>query len=82
MADAGTVSGGRFWGGRVYEKLYRGRVEPVSVHRSLRVADPVRRLPRLKEDKVPEGLRGTGITLVICGIIALGFVGFSGMIKC
>ena len=36
---------------------------------------------RLKEDKVPEGLRGTGITLVICGIIALGFVGFSGMIK-
>lgn len=36
---------------------------------------------RLKEDKVPENLRGTGITLIICGIIALGFVGFSGMIK-
>jgi len=36
---------------------------------------------RVKEDKVPQGLRGTGITLVICGIIALAFVGFSGMIK-
>ena len=36
---------------------------------------------RVKEDKVPEGLRGTGITLVISGIIALAFVGFSGMIK-
>jgi Na+-transporting NADH:ubiquinone oxidoreductase subunit E len=36
---------------------------------------------RVKEDKVPEGLRGTGITLVICGIVALAFVGFSGMIK-
>lgn len=52
MADAATVSGGRFWGGSVYEPLYRGRVEPVSVHRSLGVADPVRRLPRLKEDEV------------------------------
>ncbi len=36
---------------------------------------------RLKEDKIPEDLRGTGITLVISGIIALAFVGFSGMIK-
>ena len=36
---------------------------------------------RLKEDKIPPGLRGAGITLVISGIIALAFVGFSGMIK-
>ncbi len=36
---------------------------------------------RIKEDKVPEGLRGAGITLVVTGIIALAFVGFSGMVK-
>ena len=36
---------------------------------------------RIKEDKVPQGLRGAGLTLVITGIIALAFVGFSGMIK-
>jgi len=36
---------------------------------------------RIKEDKVPEGLRGAGITLLVTGIIALAFVGFSGMIK-
>ncbi len=36
---------------------------------------------RVREDKIPAGLRGTGITLVICGIIALAFVGFSGMVR-
>jgi len=36
---------------------------------------------KLKEDKIPPGLRGAGITLIISGIIALAFVGFSGMIK-
>lgn len=36
---------------------------------------------RIREDKVPEGLRGPGITLLVTGIIALAFVGFSGMIK-
>ena len=36
---------------------------------------------RLRLNKVPEGLHGAGITLVITGIIALAFVGFSGMIK-
>jgi Na+-transporting NADH:ubiquinone oxidoreductase subunit E len=36
---------------------------------------------RLKEDKVPQGLRGAGITLIITGIIAMAFVGFSGMVK-
>lgn len=33
------------------------------------------------EDKVPSGLAGPGITLIIIGIMALAFVGFSGMIK-
>jgi Na+-transporting NADH:ubiquinone oxidoreductase subunit E len=36
---------------------------------------------RLKTDKIPAGLQGAGITLIIAGIIALGFVGFSGMVK-
>jgi Na+-transporting NADH:ubiquinone oxidoreductase subunit E len=36
---------------------------------------------KLKDDKIPEGLRGAGITLIITGIIALAFIGFSGMIK-
>lgn len=36
---------------------------------------------KLREDKIPEGLRGAGITLIITGILALAFVGFSGMIK-
>jgi len=36
---------------------------------------------RLKTDKIPAGLQGAGITLIITGIIALAFVGFSGMIK-
>ena len=36
---------------------------------------------RIKEDKIPEGLRGAGITLIISGIIALAFVGFSGMVQ-
>ena len=36
---------------------------------------------KVKEDKVPPGLRGSGITLIITGIIALAFIGFSGMIK-
>lgn len=36
---------------------------------------------QVKEDKIPAGLRGSGITLIITGIIALAFVAFSGMIK-
>lgn len=36
---------------------------------------------KIKEDKVPEGLRGAGITLIVTGIIALAFVGFSGVVK-
>jgi Na+-transporting NADH:ubiquinone oxidoreductase subunit E len=36
---------------------------------------------RLKTAQVPPGLEGPGITLIIAGIMALGFVGFSGMIQ-
>ena len=36
---------------------------------------------QVKEDKVPIGLRGAGITLIISGIISLAFIAFSGMIK-
>jgi len=36
---------------------------------------------QIKEDKIPAGLRGSGITLIITGIIALAFVAFSGIIK-
>lgn len=31
--------------------------------------------------KVPRGLEGAGITLIITGIMALAFIGFSGMIR-
>ena len=36
---------------------------------------------RLNEKSVPEGLRGTPITLIITGIMALAFIGFSGMVQ-
>ena len=36
---------------------------------------------KINEASLPKGLEGPGITLVIIGIMALAFVGFSGMIK-
>jgi len=36
---------------------------------------------KINESVVPKGLEGPGITLIIIGIMALAFVGFSGMIK-
>ena len=36
---------------------------------------------KVNEASVPKGLEGPGITLIIIGIMALAFVGFSGMIK-
>ncbi|PLX31319.1 MAG: NADH:ubiquinone reductase (Na(+)-transporting) subunit E [Clostridiales bacterium] len=36
---------------------------------------------RLNESRVPKGLRGAGITLIITGLMALGFMGFSGMVQ-
>lgn len=34
----------------------------------------------MKRSKIPSGLEGAGITLIIAGIMALAFMGFSGMI--
>ena len=34
----------------------------------------------MKRSKIPRGLEGAGITLIIAGIMALAFMGFSGMI--
>ncbi|NOY80990.1 MAG: NADH:ubiquinone reductase (Na(+)-transporting) subunit E [Kiritimatiellaeota bacterium] len=36
---------------------------------------------RIRLDKVPRGLHGAGLSLIVTGIIALAFVGFSGMVK-
>jgi Na+-transporting NADH:ubiquinone oxidoreductase subunit E len=36
---------------------------------------------RLKTARIPAGLEGPGITLIIAGIMALAFIGFGGMIK-
>lgn len=35
---------------------------------------------RLKTSKIPPGLEGAGITLIIAGMMALAFMGFSGVI--
>ncbi len=36
---------------------------------------------RIKSSRIPAGLEGPGITCIIAGIMALGFIIFSGMIK-
>lgn len=36
---------------------------------------------RLRYAPIPEGLKGPGITLIIAGLMALGFFGFSGMVN-
>ena len=36
---------------------------------------------RLNESRVPEGLRGPGITLIIAGLMALAFIGFTGVLN-
>ena len=36
---------------------------------------------RLNESRVPEGLRGPGITLIIAGLMALAFIGFTGVLE-
>jgi len=36
---------------------------------------------KINESAVPKGLEGPGITLIVIGIMALAFVGFSGMLK-
>jgi len=36
---------------------------------------------KMARARIPRGLAGAGITLIIAGIMALAFMGFSGMIK-
>jgi len=36
---------------------------------------------KLRFSKVPQGLQGPGITMIIAGIMALAFMGFAGVIK-
>lgn len=36
---------------------------------------------KIKNANVPEGLKGPGITLIITGIMALAFLGFSGIVQ-
>jgi Na+-transporting NADH:ubiquinone oxidoreductase subunit E len=36
---------------------------------------------RMKMSAVPQGLQGPGITLIITGIMALAFIGFSGIVQ-
>ncbi|KAB3534462.1 NADH:ubiquinone reductase (Na(+)-transporting) subunit E [Alkaliphilus pronyensis] len=36
---------------------------------------------KIKNSPVPKGLQGPGITLIITGLMALAFIGFSGIVK-
>ncbi|MDO5725708.1 MAG: Rnf-Nqr domain containing protein [Tissierellia bacterium] len=36
---------------------------------------------RINENQLPEGLRGPAITLIITGIMAMAFIGFSGIVQ-
>jgi Na+-transporting NADH:ubiquinone oxidoreductase subunit E len=36
---------------------------------------------KMKKSSVPKGLEGPGITLIITGIMALAFIGFSGIVQ-
>lgn len=36
---------------------------------------------KIAGSKIPKGLEGAGITLIIAGMMALAFMGFSGMIN-
>jgi Na+-transporting NADH:ubiquinone oxidoreductase subunit E len=36
---------------------------------------------KIKKNPLPKGLEGPGITLIITGIMALAFIGFSGIVQ-
>lgn len=36
---------------------------------------------KLANDRIPQGLQGPGITLIIAGLMALAFIGFSGVLQ-
>lgn len=35
---------------------------------------------KLKPERIPKGLQGPGITLIIVGLMALAFIGFTGVL--
>jgi len=35
----------------------------------------------MKPDRIPQGLQGPGITLIIVGLMALAFMGFTGVLS-
>jgi Na+-transporting NADH:ubiquinone oxidoreductase subunit E len=36
---------------------------------------------KLKHERIPRGLQGPGITLIIAGLMALAFIGFAGVLQ-
>ena len=36
---------------------------------------------KLKPDRIPAGLQGPGITLILAGLMALAFIGFAGVLQ-
>ena len=36
---------------------------------------------KLKPERIPRGLQGPGITLIIVGLMALAFIGFTGVLS-
>ena len=36
---------------------------------------------KMKPDRIPQGLQGPGITLIIVGLMALAFMGFTGVLS-
>jgi Na+-transporting NADH:ubiquinone oxidoreductase subunit E len=36
---------------------------------------------KLDHQRIPAGLRGAGITMLIAGIMALAFIGFTGVLQ-
>jgi Na+-transporting NADH:ubiquinone oxidoreductase subunit E len=36
---------------------------------------------KLANERIPQGLQGPGITLIIAGLMALAFIGFTGVLQ-
>jgi Na+-transporting NADH:ubiquinone oxidoreductase subunit E len=36
---------------------------------------------KMAVNRIPKGLQGPGITLIIAGLMALGFIGFTGVLQ-
>ena len=74
FADAGAVSEDEFLGSARF-KVGAGVGFTIAIVLMAAIRE------QLELANVPEPLRGAGISLIVTGIIALAFLGFSGMIK-